>query len=98
VLGDFVAEIDGTGRIVESTSLLDCFERSAYASLLSHIDCWNELFHTNYLKVLDRWPGAQESGIPLGQLADFRPPHQEWHVVFPTSHGAPAERQPARLR
>jgi hypothetical protein len=53
VFEDFVVSLDSTGRVTQEISLLDCFENSQYASLLSTVDRWGDLFHTNSVRRLD---------------------------------------------
>jgi Arylsulfotransferase (ASST) len=53
VIEDVVTVLDPEGRVLESFSLLEAFERSDYAPLLQSMEPRGDLFHTNTLKILD---------------------------------------------
>ena len=53
VLEDFITELSPSGQVVRKISLLESFERSAYAPLLEHMPPSGDIFHTNTLELLD---------------------------------------------
>jgi hypothetical protein len=67
---DFVTELAPDGRFLRKVSILQAFQRSAYAPLLTHIPPGPDLFHTNSLEVFDgslaaRWPLLRKGNILL---------------------------------
>lgn len=68
VLEDFVTVLDPAGKKIRRVSILECFERSAYASLLKRMRPFGDVFHTNTLEVLDgrfadRHPGFRKGNV-----------------------------------
>jgi hypothetical protein len=53
VMEDFVSVLDKDGRRLARTSLLRCFERSDYTSVLARMETTGDIFHTNTIQVLD---------------------------------------------
>ncbi|MCP4643006.1 MAG: hypothetical protein GY851_21350 [bacterium] len=53
VIEDFVAVLDPDGRVLRRVSLLECFEGSAYASVLNKMPYYGDIFHTNTIELLD---------------------------------------------
>ncbi len=68
VLEDFVTYLDADGNVVRRFSLLEAFERSPYASLLSRMDRKGDLFHTNTLEVLDGSLAGKSRAFRKGNL------------------------------
>jgi hypothetical protein len=53
VLEDFITVLDTEGNVLRKVSLLEAFERSSFASFLSDLPRFGDLFHTNTIQVLD---------------------------------------------
>ena len=70
VLEDFVAYLDADGNVLRRFSLLEAFERSPYASVLTRMDWRGDIFHTNTLEILD------------GSLADRSPAFREGNLLI----------------
>jgi hypothetical protein len=67
-LEDFVTAFDSSGRLRRRISILECFERSAYASLLRGMAHTGDLFHTNTLEVLDGRFAGRNPAFRKGNL------------------------------
>lgn len=52
VVEDFVVVLDANGAELRKVSLLECFERSVYASVLERIGRWGELLFANAIEPL----------------------------------------------
>jgi arylsulfotransferase ASST len=53
ILHDFICELDAEGNELRRISLLKCFERSRYASVLDKMAPRGDTFHTNTIEILD---------------------------------------------
>ena len=53
VLEDFVTVLSPSGKLLRRISVLECLEKSRYASLLRRMPRSGDVFHTNTLEVLD---------------------------------------------
>jgi hypothetical protein len=53
VVEDFITILDPGGKVLQSVSLLEAFEKSSYAAYLGKIPEYGDLFHTNTIQVLD---------------------------------------------
>jgi hypothetical protein len=67
---DFVTELSPEGHILRKISILQAFQRSTYAPLLTRMPSGADLFHTNSLEVFDgslaaRWPLLRKGNILL---------------------------------
>jgi hypothetical protein len=69
VLEDFVTVLDPAGKVLRKISILECFERSPYASLLQRMPREGDIFHTNTLEVLD------------GRFADLDPAFRKGNLL-----------------
>lgn len=69
VLEDFVTVLDPSGKVIRRLSILECFERSPYASLLQTMQRKGDIFHTNTLEVLD------------GRFADRHPAFRKGNLL-----------------
>lgn len=69
VLEDFATLLDPQGRVLRRISILESFERSRQASLLSRIPRdGGDIFHTNTLEVLDGRFAARSPAFRRGNL------------------------------
>jgi hypothetical protein len=73
VLEDFVTVLGPGGRVRRQISILESFERSSHAALLSRMERQGDIFHTNTLEVLDgrfadRHPAFQKGNLLLSVL------------------------------
>lgn len=73
VLEDFVTLLDPNGRLLRRISILESFERSRQASLLSRMPREGDIFHTNTIEVLDgrfasRHPAFRQGNLLLSVL------------------------------
>ena len=68
ILEDFVSYLDADGRVLRRFSLLEAFEKSPYASLLSRMSREGDVFHTNTLEILDGSLAAQSESFREGNL------------------------------
>jgi hypothetical protein len=50
---DFITLLDPDGNIIRSTSILEAFENSSYASFLDNMGNYGDVLHTNTIEVLD---------------------------------------------
>jgi hypothetical protein len=67
---EFVLELAADRRVARKISILQAFQRSAYAPLLAHIPPGDDILHTNSLEVFDgslaaRWPLLRRGNILL---------------------------------
>ncbi|HEY9422281.1 MAG TPA: arylsulfotransferase family protein [Thermoanaerobaculia bacterium] len=69
VLEDFVTVLNPSGKVIRRLSILECFERSSYASLLRTMERKGDIFHTNTLEVLD------------GRFADRHPAFRKGNLL-----------------
>lgn len=69
VLEDFVTVLGPDGKVIRRLSILECFERSPYASLLQGMQRKGDIFHTNTLEVLD------------GRFADRHPAFRKGNLL-----------------
>jgi hypothetical protein len=93
VIEDFVTVLDDRGRVVESFSLLEAFERSDYAPLLQDMPPRGDIFHTNALKLLDgtfsdRLPALRKGNLLISlrerdtvAVVDPRAKRVEWALT-----------------
>lgn len=70
VIEDMVAVLAPDGEVLEQYSLLECFESSAYDSLLADMRTQGDVFHTNAIEVLD------------GSLAHISPVFQKGNILI----------------
>lgn len=70
VLEDFVTVLGPGGRVRRQISILESFERSRHAALLSRMERQGDIFHTNTLEVLD------------GRFADRHPAFRKGNVLL----------------
>ncbi len=68
VLEDFVTVLGAGGRLLRRISILESFERSRHASLLSRMMHEGDIFHTNTLEVLDGRFAAQHPAFRRGNV------------------------------
>jgi hypothetical protein len=68
VLEDMVTVLDPQGRPLRHLSLLRCFERSSWASLLRRMEREGDIFHTNTLEVLDGRFAGRDPAFRRGNL------------------------------
>ncbi|HJX28851.1 MAG TPA: arylsulfotransferase family protein [Thermoanaerobaculia bacterium] len=73
VLEDFVTVLGPGGRVRRQISILESFERSPHAGLLSRMERQGDIFHTNTLEVLDgrfasRHPAFRKGNLLLSVL------------------------------
>lgn len=68
VLEDFVTYLDADGNVLRRFSLLEAFERSPYASVLSRMSRSGDIFHTNTLEVLDGSLAGRSEAFRAGNL------------------------------
>ena len=69
VLEDFATLLDPQGRVLRRISILESFERSRWASLLSRIPPdGGDIFHTNTIEVLDGRFAARNPAFRKGNL------------------------------
>jgi hypothetical protein len=68
VLEDFVTVLDPGGKVIRRLSILECFERSPYASLLGTMPRKGDIFHTNTLEVLDGRFADRHPAVRKGNL------------------------------
>ena len=68
VLEDFVTVLDPQGNVRRKISILECFERSPYASLLQRMPREGDIFHTNTLEVLDGRFAGRDPAFRKGNL------------------------------
>jgi outer membrane protein assembly factor BamB len=69
VLEDFATLLDPQGRVLRRISILESFERSRWASLLSRIpQGGGDIFHTNTVEVLDGRFAARNPAFRKGNL------------------------------
>ena len=69
VLEDFIVYLDSDGKLIRRISVLEAFERSDYAAILTRMPRKGDIMHTNTLEVLD------------GTLADRSPAFREGNVL-----------------
>lgn len=69
VLEDFVTVLSPDGKVLRRLSILECFERSPYVSLLQGMQRKGDIFHTNTLEVLD------------GRFADRHPAFRKGNLL-----------------
>jgi Arylsulfotransferase (ASST) len=74
VLEDFITVLDAGGRVLSRTSVLESFQRSAYAPLLHAMPGAGDILHTNTLELLD--------GRFAGQNPAFRKGNYLISVLF----------------
>jgi len=65
---DFVVVLDLEGNELRRVSLLECFENSVYAPLLTRMGRWGDLLHTNAIEVLGQDPAGDPAGVPRGSV------------------------------
>jgi hypothetical protein len=68
VLEDFVTVLSAGGKVRRRISILQAFERSPYAGLLSRMPREGDVFHTNTLEVLDGRAADRDPAFRRGNL------------------------------
>ena len=68
VLEDFVTYLDADGNVLRRISLLEAFEKSPYASLLTRMNPAGDIFHTNTLEILDGRLSGKSPAFRSGNL------------------------------
>jgi len=68
VLEDFVTYLDADGNVLRRISLLEAFEKSPYASLLTRMKRAGDIFHTNTLEILDGRLSGKSAAFRGGNL------------------------------
>lgn len=68
VLEDFVTVLGPGGRVRRQISILESFERSPHAALLSRMERQGDIFHTNTIEVLDGRFASRHSAFRQGNL------------------------------
>jgi hypothetical protein len=69
VLEDFVVELSPEGKLLRRLSLVECFQRSRYATMLMNVPSGTEdVFHTNSVVVLDGSLARHGSAFRRGNL------------------------------
>lgn len=68
ILEDFVTYLDADGNVLRRFSLLEAFENSPYASLLTRMSREGDIFHTNTLEILDGSLAGRSEAFRAGNL------------------------------
>lgn len=70
LIEDMVTVLSPAGEVLDQYSLLECFENSAYESLLADMKTEGDVFHTNAIQVLD------------GSLAHLAPAFKKGNILI----------------
>ena len=68
VLEDFISVLDSDGGELKRVSVLECFERSEFASSLDEMPDEGDVLHTNTLELVDERLAGRIPGVESGHL------------------------------